>query len=114
MTVIVVTACPVGLRGHLTRWLMEISPGVFIGEITARVRALVWARVTDMAKTGRAIMVYTADNEQGLDFAVHNHDWTPVDHEGLHLMLRPNPDSTPPDRRTGWSNAAKRRRYGRT
>ena len=31
MTVIVVTACPAGLRGHLTRWLLEISPGVFVG-----------------------------------------------------------------------------------
>lgn len=112
MTVIVVTACPVGLRGHLTRWLLEISPGVFIGTITARVRTLVWARVTDMAKTGRAIMVFAADNEQGLDFAVHNHDWTPVDHEGLHLILRPNPNTPRPDQKTGWSNAAKRRRYG--
>ncbi|UVS78396.1 type I-E CRISPR-associated endoribonuclease Cas2e [Actinokineospora sp. UTMC 2448] len=114
MTVIVVTACPVGLRGHLTRWLMEISPGVFIGKITARVRALVWARVTDMAKTGRAIMVYAADNEQGLDFAVHGHDWIPVDFEGLHLMLRPNPEHERREQKTGWSNAAKRRRYGRS
>ena len=112
MTVIVVTACPVGLRGHLTRWLMEISPGVFVGKITARVRALVWARVTDMAKTGRAIMVFTADNEQGLDFAVHGHDWTPVDYEGLHLMLRPaQPEAS--SQRKGWSNASKHRKYGR-
>ncbi len=114
MTVIVVTACPIGLRGHLTRWLMEISPGVFIGNITTRVRALVWERVTEMAKTGRAIMVFTADNEQGLDFAVHGHDWTPIDYEGLHLILRPNTDTTPRSQKTGWSNAAQRRRHGRT
>ena len=25
MTVLVLTACPAGLRGHLTRWLLEIS-----------------------------------------------------------------------------------------
>lgn len=113
MTVIVVTACPVGLRGHLTRWLMEISPGVFIGKITARVRALVWARVTDMAKSGRAIMVFAADNEQGLDFAVHGHDWVPVDFEGLHLMLRPAPETSRPQKKQGWSNAAQRRRYSK-
>ncbi|MGO4760857.1 type I-E CRISPR-associated endoribonuclease Cas2, partial [Streptomyces sp. 2MCAF27] len=29
MTVIVLTNCPAGLRGFLTRWLLEISPGVF-------------------------------------------------------------------------------------
>ena len=32
MVVIVLTACPAGLRGHLTRWLLEISPGVFVGK----------------------------------------------------------------------------------
>ncbi|KFZ77082.1 CRISPR-associated protein Cas2 [Amycolatopsis sp. MJM2582] len=114
MTVIVVTACPVGLRGHLTRWLLEISPGVFVGKVSARVRTLMWQRVIDMVKTGRAIMVYNADNEQGLAFEVHAHDWTPVDFDGINLMLRPAPRQTPitGDRKTGWSNASKRRRYG--
>lgn len=31
MVVIVLSACPAGLRGHLTRWLLEISAGVFVG-----------------------------------------------------------------------------------
>lgn len=31
MVVLMLTACPEGLRGHLTRWLMEIGPGVFVG-----------------------------------------------------------------------------------
>lgn len=112
MTVIVVAACPVGLRGHLTRWLLEIAPGVFVGKITGRVRDRVWDRVTDMVKTGRAIMVHSADNEQGLAFKVHAHDWIPIDHEGINLILRPAAD---PNRtsKTGWSNASKRRRYGR-
>lgn len=115
MTVIVVAACPVGLRGHLTRWLLEISPGVFVGKVTARVRTLMWRRVVDMVKNGRAIMVYGADNEQGLAFEVHSHDWIPVDFEGIHLMLRPattSPGKPSPDRTTGWSNISKRRRYG--
>jgi CRISPR-associated endoribonuclease Cas2 subtype I-E len=79
VTVIVLAACPVGLRGHLTRWLLEISPGVFVGKINSRVRNLMWTRITEMVKTGRAIMVYGADNEQGLAFKVHAHDWVPVD-----------------------------------
>lgn len=111
MTVIVVAACPTGLRGHLTRWLLEISPGVFVGKITARVRALVWKRVTEMVNNGRAIMVYSANNEQGLAFEVHGHEWIPTDFEGIHLMLRPNHRATPT--KTGWSTASKRRRYGR-
>ena len=109
MTVIVLAACPVGLRGHLTRWLLEISPGVFVGKINTRVRTQVWIRVTEMVKTGRAIMVHTADNEQGLAFKVHAHDWIPVDFEGISLMLCPDTRTTPIP--TGWSNASKRHRY---
>jgi CRISPR-associated protein Cas2 len=117
MTVIVVAACPVGLRGHLTRWLLEISPGVFVGKISAKVRELMWLRVLDMVKTGRAIMVYTANNEQGLAFEVHEHNWAPVDFDGINLMLRPTPRTKPISEgnespKKGWSNASNRRRYG--
>src|SRR5690348_8967765 len=115
MTVIVVAACPVGLRGHLTRWLLEIAPGVFVGKISNRVRDLMWLRVIDMVKTGRAIMVYSANNEQGLTFQVHDHNWHPIDIEGIQLMLRPAAPTTQAETtpNKGWSDAAKRRRYRR-
>ena len=115
VTVIVVAACPVGLRGHLTRWLLEISAGVFVGRVSARVRQLLWERTVDMVKSGRAIMVFSANSEQGLDFKVHNHSWTPVDIEGITLMLRPNenegPEEEPSSRTQGWSSASRRRRF---
>ena len=115
MIVIVVAACPVGLRGHLTRWLLEISPGVFVGTVSARVRGLMWVRVVEMVSTGRAIMVYRSNTEQGLAFEVHRHDWIPVDFEGIQLMLRPGPTEEDGDssQRAGWSNASKRRRFRR-
>lgn len=118
MTVIVVAACPVGLRGHLTRWLLEIAPGVFVGKISARVRELMWQRVVDMVRTGRAIMVYATDNEQGLAFQVHEHNWKPIDIDGITLMLRPaqsednTAETSVPSSPTGWSKASKRRRFG--
>ena len=59
MVVIVLTACPVGLRGDLTRWLLEISPGVFVGHLDARVREKLWERIVELSKNGRAIMVYS-------------------------------------------------------
>ena len=34
-------------------------------------------------------MVYSANNEQGMEFRVHNTRWMPVDFEGLTLMMRP-------------------------
>jgi len=116
MLVLVLTAVPVGLRGFLTRWLFEISAGVFVGKVNKRVRELLWQRTMESVKTGRAILVFSARNEQGLDFLVHGHHWEPVDVDGIKLMLRP---SGPGARTssgeggapaTGWSKAAQRRR----
>jgi CRISPR-associated protein Cas2 len=113
MVVIVLTACPEGLRGHLTRWLLEVSAGVFVGHITARVRTLLWARVVQLSKDGRALMIYSQPNEQRLAFKVHGHHWHPTDYDGLLLMLRPAPVQQPQHQgRIGWSRAGQRKRFG--
>lgn len=116
MVVLVLTAVPPGLRGFLTRWLLEISAGVFVGKVSKRVRELLWERTQTMVRTGRAIMVFTARNEQGLSFLVHGHHWEPIDVEGITLMLRPHdpaqrqpgPGGSVPA--TGWSKVSRRRR----
>lgn len=104
MLTLVLTAVPAGLRGDLTKWLLEISPGVFVGSVSARVREHLWQRVLDESKEGRALLVYSRDNEQGLAFESHCHTWTPVDFDGLRLMRRPV-DRRYPSRGTGWSAA---------
>ncbi|MEK8106487.1 type I-E CRISPR-associated endoribonuclease Cas2e [Micromonospora sp. M12] len=68
MTVIILTACPPGLRGHLTQWLLELTAGVYVGHISTRVRDRLWTRVTEMAGVGRALMVYQIPGEQRLSF----------------------------------------------
>lgn len=89
MTVVVLVAVPAGLRGHLTRWLLEIAPGVFVGTITARVREHLWERVKRyIGEEGRAVIVYPARNEQGLAFEVAGSSWEPVDYDGLMLIRR--------------------------
>lgn len=121
MIVLVLTACPPGLRGQITRWLQEISAGVFVGHLNPRVRDNVWQRVVEGVGTGRAILVFTARNEQGYDFKVHGHDWKPVDLDGIKLMLRPakpvplrKRGQTASEhggrRQEGWSNAARWRK----
>ena len=117
MVVLVLTACPVGLRGYVTRWLLEISPGVFTGQISSRVRELLWEKTVELVKDGRAIMVYSARNEQHLEFKVHRHDWAPTDFDGVQLMMRPNASSQERSNsglRPGWSNHAKWRRNKRS
>lgn len=112
MMVLVLTACPAGLRGDLTKWLMEISPGVFVGRPSARIRELLWERTIELSREGRALLVYSSNNEQGMEFRTHRHDWQPVDFDGLALMMRPK-QKKKRVRKTGWSNARNIRRSRR-
>jgi CRISPR-associated protein Cas2 len=107
VVVLILTACPVGLRGHVTRWLLEISPGVFVGKVSTRVRDELWQRVLELVKDGRALMVFSRRGEQGLSFRVHRHDWEPCDFDGLALIRRPDGETT--SLPTGWSRASKLR-----
>ena len=113
MIVVVLSACPVGLRGDLTRWLLEISAGVFVGKVSARVREHLWNRITVTCSDGRALMVYSVDNEQRLDLKVHNYPWEPVDFEGVKLMMRPSTPKKGLGPRKGWSKASRYRRASR-
>ena len=109
MIVITLTDCPPALRGDITKWLQEICTGVYIGQVSARVRDEIWKRVQEKAKNGRATMVFSAKNEQHLDFRVHNNVWKPIDFDGLKLMLRPATmfEKEENGLKSGFSNAAK-------
>lgn len=114
MTVVVLTAVPPGLRGVLTRWLLEIAPGVFVGHLSQRIREHLWERVIDGLGRGRAILVFSQRSEQKLAFWVHGHDWQPVDFDGISLMLRPEIDGSRRRKQSGapagWSYAERRLR----
>jgi len=112
MVVITLVSCPISLRGDLSKWLQEINTGVFVGQINARVRDKIWERIIMLSESGQATMVFNANNEQGMDFRVHNTRWEPIDFDGLKLMLRPCSERTiakqkPTQLRKGFSSAAK-------
>ncbi|WP_294449636.1 type I-E CRISPR-associated endoribonuclease Cas2e [uncultured Ruminococcus sp.] len=109
MVVLTMTNCPPKLRGDLSKWLLEINTGVYVGNVNARVRELIWKRVCENIKDGQATMVFPANNEQHMDFYVHNTSWQPVDLDGIKLMKHPRTsyDQNEP-LKSGFSNAAKR------
>jgi CRISPR-associated protein Cas2 len=85
--VIILEKVPVGLRGELTRWLLELKTGVFVGRESAMVRDKLWEDICTRSRGGAAVLIYGADNEQG--FAVRM--WGPtsravVDFDGLSLV----------------------------
>ena len=86
MTIFVLDRAPPGLRGRLTRWMLEVKAGVFVGPLSRRVREKLWGRIRE-AKIGGSLMIYRAPTEQG--FAVEL-DGDPsrdiVNFEGLLLV----------------------------
>ena len=110
MVIVTLTDCPPKLRGDMTRWLMEINTGVYVGKISARVREELWKRICDNIGSGRATMVFSAKNEQGFSFYVHNTSWEPVDFEGIRLMRRP---ASVTDTEYTGMEAAERKLHGR-
>lgn len=88
MVVLNVVNCPQQLRGDLTKWMLEINTGVYVGKLNAKVREEIWQRVCDNIKSGQASMVYSCNNEQGYDFYTHNMTWKPVDYDGITLIKK--------------------------
>ncbi|MEY2232572.1 type I-E CRISPR-associated endoribonuclease Cas2e [Streptomyces sp. BF23-19] len=90
MTVIILIAAPEGLRGHLTRWMVEASAGVFVGNPSRRIRDRLWELLATRIGDGQAILIEPAANEQGWAVRTAGRDrWQPVDFDGLLLSARP-------------------------
>lgn len=66
MTVIAMDTAPEGVRGELTRWFLELKPGVFVGKVNVRIRDLLWERICKTDAADGAVMAYSDTNEQGL------------------------------------------------
>ena len=93
MLVIVIESAPPRLRGYLSRWLLEIRAGVYLGDYSVRVREKLWKVVCDEIKEGNAVMAWSASNESGYSFVTTGPNCRePVDWEGFSLV-RFVPDS---------------------
>lgn len=87
MIVISATAVPDHLRGALTRWLLEVTPQLYVGTVSARVRDELWASVAACAGDGVAVLAYPTDSEQGFALpTAGTHRREPLDFDGLTLV----------------------------
>lgn len=91
MIVLTLSRCPPGLKGDVTKWLVEVNTGVYVGKTSARVRDFLWKRVCEHCGSGEATMVFSSRNEQGFSFYVHNTKWKPTDFDGIVLPKKPLP-----------------------
>jgi CRISPR-associated protein Cas2 len=89
MVLIAMRRVKASLRGKLSRWMLEIGTGVFVGSLSARVRDLLWEAVCAGRGAGECAMVFPARNEQG--FLVRSEGearYEVIDREGLQLVRR--------------------------
>lgn len=105
MIVITLSKVPPALRGVLTKWYQEIQTGVYVGNVSARVRDKVWERITRDIGPGVATMVYNAANEFGYTFKTTRVDYQVGDYDGIPLMVHLNASPVKP--KLGFSNASK-------
>ena len=104
------------LRGKLTRWLVEIQAGVYVGRVNQVVRDLLWEQAIKLDPTGRITQAWSTNSDQGFDFRIHGDERRQVvEFDGLKFVANlntkalgkiapkraPKPIRNRPDQKTG-------------
>lgn len=105
MIVITLSKVPMSLRGDLTKWCQEVQTGVYVGNFSARIRDLLWERITKSIGNGEATLIYSTNNELGYTFRTTRKDKQVINFDGLPFIkhLKNSPGSV----KHGFSKAAK-------
>lgn len=87
MITVVTENVPPRLRGRLAIWLLEVRAGVYVGDVSRRVREMLWEQVGELAEEGNVVMAWATNTESGFDFQTYGvNRRMPVDYEGLRLV----------------------------
>ena len=85
--VVVTENVPPRLRGRLAIWLLEVRAGVYVGDVSRRVREMIWGQVVDLTEDGNAVMAWASNTESGFDFQTYGSNRrVPIDFDGLRLV----------------------------
>lgn len=98
MLVIVVEAAPARLRGRLAVWLLEVRPGVYVGDYSVKVREMLWNQVENCLEDGNAVMAWSSPNDSGFEIRTRGPNRRiPVDLDGGQLVsFLPEDEDVPP------------------
>ena len=108
MIVITLTKVPASLRGDLTKWCQEIQTGVYVGNVSARIRDNLWDRICKNIGNGQASMAFNAKNEFGYQFRTTRPDYQVKDYDGIPILVHLTESSG--TFKQGFSTAAKMHR----
>lgn len=87
MLVVVTESVPPRLRGRLAIWLLEIRAGVYVGDVSRKIREMIWEQVSALAEEGNVAMAWATNTESGFDFQTYGENRrVPIDYDGLRLV----------------------------
>lgn len=87
MLVVVTENVPPRLRGRLAIWLLEVRAGVYVGDVSRRIREMIWLQVSKQAEQGNVVMAWATNTESGFEFQTYGENRRmPVDLDGLRLV----------------------------
>ena len=98
MLVMILQNVPASLKGELSRWLIEPTSGVFLGNPSARIRDILWQKALEKRKDGYALQIWDYPCAQGYQWRCSgDHRYVMAELEGLTLVKKlfsKNPSST--------------------
>lgn len=87
---------PPRLRGRLAIWLLEIRAGVYIGDVSRRVREMIWYHCEKLFENGNIVIAWATNTESGYDFQTMGiNRRVPVEFDGLRLVSFLPPQGKP-------------------
>ncbi|MCO7639217.1 type I-E CRISPR-associated endoribonuclease Cas2e [Kerstersia gyiorum] len=85
--VVVTENIPPRLRGRLAIWLLEVRAGVYVGDVSKRVREMLWQQLEAGYEDGSVVMAWASPTESGFDFqTLGANRRRPIDYDGLRLV----------------------------
>jgi len=87
MIMVVTENIPPRLRGRLAIWLLQVRAGVYIGNVSRRIREMIWEQCEHYIEDGNIVMGWATNTESGFDFqTLGKNRRIPVEMDGLRLV----------------------------
>ena len=87
MLVIVTENIPPRLRGRLAVWMLEVRAGVYVADLSRKVREMLWFTIQQCVEDGNVVMIWTTNTESGYDFmTIGKNRRIPIELDGIKLV----------------------------
>ena len=87
MVIMILEKVPAAVKGDLSRWLVQVRTGVYIGHVSARVRDKLWEKCVASRRAGSIFQAWNTNNEQRFTMRMEgDNDREIIDWEGVQLV----------------------------